>query len=516
MRPININYVYISLYIISNTIILLNYNGIYWDDWVIYAQSRETLAIFYDMIQYGIKGDFITVLSKFSNGIYLFRLFLVMAYLLIAYFIYKILITTNIFNQTESKLIAFISVIVPIAPVKTYLIIILFIFPLLIFYFAFYLLAKNYPLHNKSLKVIILFLFLCSFSTNSILVFYSSVLLYLYYMDNNGTFKISFENLYNFFISRWDFIGLPVFYFIYKSLFLVPYGLYDNYNKVSFDIKQIQLHLTKSIETMTSDYVYYLFDNYIVIIASAIIALIVAVLSKYNFEINKKKITILFGMSIVLFFLAIFPYIVVGKTPVLEGVNSRFALLLGPALSMFLISVLALTSHLFLKYKNKVFVFLVSLFIVLFVSKNITEQYNQNIDWFYQVSIMENFKENEIIKNYTTFIVHNNIRSKLHGKRDFRFYGLNGLLKKVFGDTKRLMILPPLKKQLPDMYRKFGIYKQYNFYEWDNNQNPIEITINFNIMPSVSMQAKLFLYYVFSYDKFLQLAKSLTVVAIRK
>lgn len=517
---ININYIYIFLYIIANILILFNYDGLYWDDWVAYNQEPQTLAVFFGMIQHGIKGEFYLILSNIFNQIYPFRLFIFFAYFLIGYFIYRILWSTGVFSQDISKLIGFTAVIIPINAVNIYISIAPFVFPLLIFYFSFYLLVNNYPFPNRSLKVIVLFLFLCSFSTNSILVFYGMVLLYLFYMDNDKSLRLSFKYFYCFFKNRWDFISLPIFYFIYKSFFLMPYGIYDGYNKVSFSLEQIQLLFTRVVETMTIDFVYYIFDNKVIVIISVIIALIISFISKINFEISKKKVAILFGLSIVTFFLAVFPYIVVGKTPVIEGNNGRFALLLAPALSMFFISLLALFSHLFFKYKGKAFVCFISLFIALFISKNISQQYEMLIDNYYKAAIIESFKKNKMIQKGSTFVV--------HPYKTRSFYEWNGLLKKAFGDTKRLMILPSMVKRLdskgstpkgkPLFYmHEFNFYKQYNFYQWNSDENAKLVFIKKSTEElSLLMQLRLFYHYLFNQNKFKQLVQGLVFVEVKQ
>jgi len=456
-KQLNINYIYAILYTIANLFLLLNIDGLYWDDWAMYNQEPQTIAIFFGMIHHGIKGEFYLVLSKFFNHIYLFRIFIFIAYALIGYFTYYILFSTKIFSKNMSKLIAFISVIIPIAPVKFYLSIAPFVFPVLIFYFAFYLLARNYPFANKSIKIIILFLFLCSFSTNSILVFYALVLLYLYYIDNDYTIIISLNKLIIFIKKHWDFILLPIFYFIYKSLFLKTYGLYENYNHIHLNFNLIINLLSHSIKVMTIDFMQYVLSNPLIDILAIAVALILALVLNVNFNITKKKIFYAFVFFIIMFILATFPYLAVGKMPIIEGVNSRFALLLGISLSMFTIFLSLLISYISFndKYRNKIFIFIVSFFTILYISKNISQQYNFLVENFYKASLIQQIKKSKVIKNHTTFLV--------KSYESNSFYEWNGVLKKAFGNTKRFMV-----EDLRDInsYQQYRQYKQYNFAQW--------------------------------------------------
>lgn len=509
-------HIYIGLFIISYFFFLINYQGLYWDDWVAYNQERATLAIFFDMLQHNIKGEFFLIISKFFNHIYLFRIFTFITYAFIAYATYKILVSTKIFNESESKLISFLSVIIPINSSIIAISIIPFLFPVLLFYIAFFLLTKYYDNSNKSLRFIILFIFFFSFSTNSLLVFYAIVLLYVYYMDNNQQIKLSFTTIKLFFLKKVDFILLPIIYFLYKKTFLVPYGLYNNYNAITSDnLQNIGHIMLKTFNIMFVGMVEILTTNFFMLLISLFVAFIFTffINSKNKLFDKKSKIAILILLASILFIIAVFPYAAVGKQPVLHGWNGRFSLLLGISLSMFFVAVVSIISKFFFKYRDKAFLVMISTVLMLFIFKNITTQYHQNMDWFYQVSVMENFKENTIIRDNTTFIVHSKINNKFVYERVFVYYEWNGMLKKAFGDTKRLMIPPFYRKLLPRINAS-RIHKQYNFYEWDRNQKPINVVIDLNIEPTYKMKIKLFFNYIFNYEMFLKIAKKLTTVSI--
>jgi len=509
------NLVYLLLYTTSNIFILLNYDGLYWDDWVSYNQDSQTMAILYDMIKFGIKGDFYLILENMFNHIYAFRLFTFFAYLFIGYFIYKIILSTKIFNTSTSKFIGFLSVIIPINAIKTYTIMTVFTFPMLLFYFAFFLLSKNYPLPNKSLKIIILTIFFFSFSTNSILVFYASVLLYLYYMDNNKSLKINYTIVKTYMLKRWDFILLPIFYFLYMSIYLVPHGLYDGYNKVSFSIEKIIHSINISSQYMTKDLFISLVENNYIVTSALIVSGIIAFFLKHDIKIEWRQTILLFILSIVLFIFATLPYAAVGKTPVLIGNNGRFALLLGPAIAMFFIAVITLLSHLFFKYKQKIFLFLVSFIVITMVSKNFSQQYEFMLDNFYQASIIENFKTNDDIKDNTTFVV--------YPYKTRSYYVWNGLAKKAFNDTKRLMLLPSKVKlshgeigdNLFQELKEYRQYKQYNFYMWNLNRKYLKVLIQENTPVTPLTETKLIFYYLFDKKIFKNLVKMLVKIEVK-
>lgn len=511
-------HIYIGLFIISYLFFLINYQGLYWDDWAAYNQERNTLAIFFDMLQHNIKGDFFLIISKFFNHIYLFRIFTFITYAFIAYATYNILLSTKIFNESESKLISFLSVIVPINSSIVAISVIPFLFPVLLFYIGFFLLTKYYDNSSKSLRFIILFIFFFSFSTNSLLVFYAIPLLYIYYMDNNQQIKLNFTTIKLFFVKRIDFILLPIIYFLYKKTFLVPYGLYNNYNTITSDkLQNIGPIIVKTFNIMSAGLVDFLTTNFFMLLISLFVAFIFTFFINFKNKLfeNKAKIAILIFLASILFVIAVFPYAAVGKQPVLNGWNGRFSLLLGISLSMFVVAVVSIISKFFFKYKDKAFLVMISTVLMLFICQNIKIQYNQNMDWFYQISIVENFKKNDIIRKNTTFIVYSKINHKFAYNRVLVYYEWNGLLKKAFGDTKRLMIPPSYASRLYKMSVSMP-YKQYNYSEWDNNQNAVHIIIDTNFEPSFKTELKLFFNYIFNYEKFLKIAKELTIVSIIK
>jgi hypothetical protein len=488
----------------------MNYQGLYWDDWVGYNQTSETMDIFFGMIQHGIKGDFYLYLSKLLNHVYAFRLFVFFAYGAIGYLTYKILLSTKLLNSSESKLIAFVSLIIPLSSSLVSIAIVPFLFPVLLFYIAFYLLTRYYQSPNLFLRLIVLTLFFISFSTNSLLVFYAAVLIYLYFMKYEK--DISVKSIKYFFYHHIDFILLPIVYFIYKSLFLVPYGLYENYNHIT--LIHIPSMLVKTFKVMSVDMFVYLTSNFYILIIALVVSLLVAKTLKVPHEFLKNNKLILFGIGFFLFIVAIFPYIAVSKQPVLESWNSRFSLLLGISLSIIYIVIFAKISEYFSKYKKSVFIFLISFFIVLSIGKNIEVQYKQILDWFYQVSIIENFKKDPVIKNNSSFVCINKLSSELVYERNFSFYELNGLLKKAFGDTKRLMVPVNYINILQHSYKRFRVYKQYNFSMWNRNQGYKIVTIEAFKDLDLKLQVELFKDYLFDYKDFLLLVKELTRVKV--
>lgn len=165
--------------------------------------------------------------------------------------------------------------------------------------------------------------------------------------------------------------------------------------------------------------------------------------------------TLILGFA--LFALAIFPYAAVGKLPVLTNFDSRHMLLIPLGMSLILYS-----SILLIRQRNATLAhFLLITLIASCTLKNMYDQTQYLKDWFYQVALEEHYKTNNTIKNNTTFIFKSNL--PFANKRSIQFYEHNGLLRQVFGDTKRFM--GDNLRQL-QTYANYKQYERYNFSHW--------------------------------------------------
>ena len=110
-----------GVYFFSNLLLLLNTDGLYWDDWAMYYQDEATFLSFMQQIQHGIKGDFAWYLLHLGNGIFSFRLFVVCSIFLMGMAVYYIL--SSIKELTHQD-VFYITIII----VFTFYIIIYFLF----------------------------------------------------------------------------------------------------------------------------------------------------------------------------------------------------------------------------------------------------------------------------------------------------------------------------------------------------------------------------------------------------
>ena len=160
-----------TIYFIVNIPFLINFNGIYWDDWTLVGHSIETLnRTFFGTVGYA--GYITSCLHYFminELGVYSYRLFTFVLLFLSGWFVFKILSTISIFSLKDKFFISVLFLVIPLYSAKIALIDFPYTLATYIFFFSFYLLSKY--LNNLGIlkRVIILSLFFLSESLTFLL-----------------------------------------------------------------------------------------------------------------------------------------------------------------------------------------------------------------------------------------------------------------------------------------------------------------------------------------------------------
>ncbi len=465
------------LYLLSNTLLLLNINGIYWDDWVIYNQPFSEIKSMYNqttgnahLFEY-----LFLALSRIGNGIASFRLTTFIVYFLSGLFLYFILLDIKSISRNTAFYIALLFLILPVNSARIVLCVVHYGVFLCVFFLAFWLLTRYINKQGGILfRILILALFYLSFFVNSLLVFYAIVLLYILYKHHEPGQSI-IHCIKTLFLHYSDFIGLPVLFFYIKTHYFVPYGLYENYNAVSWDYFKHHIGVNLLLSFKTAFYKP-LSQAFIVFFRFWYLSLMIVVflfwyLAGDRQQIKPEPAVKLLILGVLFFILAIFPYAAIGKVPSLLYFDSRHMLLvpLGSAFCLY-------SSLLFIGRKNQALAHV--LLITLLAScmlKNMHDQAQYLKDWFYQVALAEHYKENKTIQNNTTFLFRTNIG--FANQRTLKFYEHNGLLRKTFGDDTRFM---GDNRGALNTYAAYKQYPRYNFSSWAMS-TPVIITAKKNV-----------------------------------
>ena len=138
------------------------------------------------------------------------------------------------------------------------------------------------------------------------------------------------------------------------------------------------------------------------------------------------------SLGFLMFFMAVFPYAVVGKIPFLEDWESRHQLLIPLGASFILVYGVRLV------IKNvTVRDFLYTFFILIFLFSNISNYIAFQKDWYKQLSLMENFRNSKEMINNNTFLFDDKTLELNANDRSYRFYEYAGLMKEAFEEETR-------------------------------------------------------------------------------
>jgi len=504
-------FILFGIYFISNIFLLLNINGIYWDDWTLIGQNyTDIYTQFKEASGIGLIADIYYFLLNIGNGIWVYRILIFVLYFITGILLSKVLKSIELINTKDNFYITLIFLVTPLYNARVALIDFPYTLFIFIFFIGFYVLSKNIKLNNLFIRILILTIFFISFLVNSFLVFYGLVLLYIFYQKYFYLSLSWIDKIKKFIFKNLDFILLPIIFFMVKILYMTPSGLYANYNSLGIlSLFRIPIGIIFSfysslIEPINSSLL--LFPYFWIFI----FIFIIFYKSKDSFSFNIKDIYLLL-LGLFIFIVAIFPYVAVGKLPMNIEFESRHQLIATIGFSFIVYFSIKIFSFK-LNLSDKGYKVILVTFILAFVSQNIYYGYRYHKDWWYQVSMEENFKTNKVIQNNHTFIVDNTLDDILVNNRKMSFYEYNGRLKKIFKDDSRLMLNKGDDYKL--ISSTYKDYKQYNFSSWKKDK-PIYIKImkNDDFDEEYYMnRLKLFYTEIFSPTKFKDIAKKLLIV----
>ena len=214
-------------YLLSFWPLLVN-NGIYWDDWVLYDQTSQTLARMFSELGSPPAGYLVRALVSAPPVVGKWFVFAVyLAAMLVGY---QVLVKSRLFGKNAAFLLTLFATLMPFNSARVTMACASSPRATCCFFWALTLVA--YMADRKTaLRLASLALFFVSFGTNSLLVYYLVPLLYVVYCERASL--RSLEATARRALSYLDFILLPVVFYALKAAFLVPYGIYKGYNKIT-------------------------------------------------------------------------------------------------------------------------------------------------------------------------------------------------------------------------------------------------------------------------------------------
>ena len=426
---------------------MLFLTGSFWDDITYETHDSER---FFNIAMMTGRPEWFYLLRfawSFPHNTYRFLVFLMYGFQAIMF--YRILLVTQAFGEKDSLWISLIYITVPVNDARLLLSDFSYCVGLTFFILAVYCYicykntsAKKDSRFIKRIGIQILFLF--SFCLNSLLFFYYLIFLYDFIKKNNIIIRNNSFSYKNFFlvifdviILNIDFILLPFCFFIAKSILFPVYGIYAGYNTLSMNciinaaLKSFLLIPHISLETL---YNYRRLFSPIILFSMVVLLLIV--FGSFDDILEKKKTqgihpSKMIVLSIFMIYMAIFPYVAVGRYNInTSGISGRDSILIPVGIAFLIYSVL--TQVLFKRIRNVFFV----LFVLLGVAHFNWWYLEYQTDYYYQLAF-ERKVDLAYIREHQNFIVINNNPTMICGDR---FYTWSNIARRAFGSENHFFM----------------------------------------------------------------------------
>ena len=465
-----------AIYSIAHGLILFN-NGVFWDGWSWFNQTPENL---FDIIKQR-DGLFLRYLMAFpllsDYGVVVLRVITFLLFFTAALFLYNILTYIKEIDSFSRLVIVLIFAIFPINEARISISVGMYALCYALFYLGFWVLALYINTNKYYLRILSLLIFFFSFSTNSFLVFYLIPLSFIFYKEKESI--ILFPSLFIKVITKYtDYLLLPIIFIIINHVFFQPSGIYENIYSISF--KEILLSPINAMGAFSTSFISSLNNSFDYFIYIFFFSLIVFTLLNNREIKNTNNSWIFIKVGIIAFFLAVFTHLSIGRG--FDYGNewaSRDELLIPLGAAFILYYGLKLLVYKF-EISHKVQKLLYSILITAFIITNITNYLEFQRDWFKQLSIIENIKSSEVIKNNMAFVFDDKTTDLNGIGRYYRFYEYTGLMKYTFGNEKRFGISIEEYEDTDDInnvHFKIVKHRIYNMYDFDFSKPKYKVII---------------------------------------
>lgn len=451
---------------------LLN-TGIFWDDWALWHHSYSTVLGLTHELGSPWLGHFIFFVLSIGNGTSVARLLTFLSYWIAALCLLGILRKLKSIDAISRVAITSVFAIFPINHSRILLCCTANAVAYSIFFIGFLLLSQDKWRSSIWVRMIVLTLFSCSFSTGSLLVFYGLPLAYLFH-----TQRPRFERTESLIGHHIDFLVLPFVFFAIKSVWFVPSGLYAGYNAVS----------AVNLITVPIGFLYtlkqYVFDvlskgigavgNALVLGASFLFFLVLRQFKQSESSTASDVRFILLGLGAVL--IGVLPYLMVGKSPDSILWNDRHALPLPLGAAFFAVYFFRLLgSKIRLSHEKTVMVY--ALLLAAFTIQNIQTALAFQRDSYKQVGLIERFKDNPTIRTNHTFQIDDRTQHIWAEGRRISYYEYTGMMRTAFGSDTRFAASLGDKEWHRTDFSACISHPQYSMSRWPNSPPEYCITI---------------------------------------
>jgi hypothetical protein len=474
--------------------LLYNVDGIYWDDWVLVTQPVDQVGKLFLSLGAWFSALIHVTLLSLGNGIVGYRIACFVATAVIAVTTFQILLRTYFFCRTDAILVAALAVVFPVGSARVALINAPQQVYFALFMFAWYLSLLDFEVRAPLKRGIAVFLFFISLSYMSLMWFYILPLGHLFWLRIRDESDTRLATIWGKGF-RWirynpDFVVTPFFTLAAAAATKSLPANYVGYNAIQ--LKGLFVGLWLSIESLWFSFAIPIEISFpkMFIVAAAFIGAVVLIgnlrsrIRLFDDRNEPTSIAIIL-LGLIVFFMGVYPYCIVGKVPSSEDWSSRLQVLvpLGAAILFFgLIKTISFG-------KRSIYLALAIYSVMAFGWADLRALYDFRVDWAKQLAIVKELNAMDEVRanpGGAYIFVDNSPELNANG-RTYRFYELSGFLRKAFGDQSRLGTLLnecPVRKSFKNFK---GV--MYNIDDYNGGEFAGVITIDRGRQPDTILES---------------------------
>ncbi len=435
---------------------LLNYDGIYWDDWNIVGNTGDNIKATFDEAGAILAATVHQALTGVGNGVWIYRLISFGSWWITGLLIFRLLLGSARVSTSDAFYLAALSIVYPVNQARIAVVNISSSYSVAIFFVAFALLTWALRARRVDIRLLSLGLFFLSFEIGSLLVFYLVPFAYVLLQEREQWIgekgRPDLRRSCGWALRRLDIISLPVVFFMLKAIYFAPSGRYAGtssfsglgYNTVTLDGlwygSWMSLWAIYQASVMAI--------NAAIANVSSVIIPLIALLAVYFTKIalvedeplrNRRFYWGMLLVGLLLLYLAVFPYAAVGKIGLPFDWYSRYQLLtpLGGSFCVYAFLRLLMGSA-----KSWYVAAVMSTILLTFAHKDLADMARYQVDWAKQESIIQQVRGIGAVRDNPgkRFLIVDNAPEYNAEQRAYRYYELSGFLRSAFNDNSRLAV----------------------------------------------------------------------------
>jgi len=415
---------------------LLVNRGLYWDDWTLVGRSSGDLVHGFTELGLPLGGFFYALLFSTPLPGLIGHVLVFCTYLAAALALHAILSRLPGLSRMDALIAALTFAVLPVNYARVAVIDAMYGLSLLAFLVATWLLIRFVEDGGVARRVGALLLYVLSFYTASLLVLYLvPIAIAAAYLRQSSS-----PSLRTFALRYADFLVLPVAYWLVKTAFLKPTGVYEGYNALSLAA------LAQVPRSMLSIPGQVLVEPLARAAAVAGIVGVIAGIGVAIWLLRRMRVVdegpfvsapVLALIGVVLIALGVFAYLAVGLVPTIWDWSSRHQLLV-PLGAGLLAAAAARGIHRLGPPGRAGGIVVVGLLLGISVVADARTLIAYQVDWFKQQALIEAVRATPELQAARHIRIIDSATAYNALRRKYRFYEFNALFSEATGNTRRL------------------------------------------------------------------------------